>query len=209
MAMMLFILSGKEKEARRMFNVSRDRYLFYLGVAVLAFSTVFCICFFTTTEGAFYSCCWGVLGAGLVSIIARIALHVLMKDNSAEMWQVSIYLLCSVIGWLISILANSWAVTSIGIAIVVGFLMMAIGSRFISDGNNWVIDAVDKDLASLEEICRWKFIKDDISAGEDFDRPLCNVNGNPMTVAEARAQGYVAEAKLGTEYLKLCIKEDE
>lgn len=192
-----------------MFNHTMQRYLFYLGISVICFLAVFCICFFCTSEGTFYSVCWGILAAGCGAVATRIGFHLIMKDNSPEMWQVSIYQLLAVIGWLIAVISDSWPMTSAGIAMIAAFLLMTAGTRFIRYRGDWVKTATERDLTVLEETCRWKFIGDKYSAGEDTERPLCAVNGNPLTVSEARLQGYVKEAEEGSAYLSSLIMEEE
>ena len=192
-----------------MFNHTRDRYLFYAGIALVCFLAVFSICFFCSSEGLFYSSCWGILAAGYAAAATRIGFHLIMKDNSPEMWQVSIYQIIAVTGWLIAVLAESWAITSCGIALIVGFLLMTAGTRFIRYKGDWMKSATAHDLTVLEETCRWKFIDDRYSAGEDTERPLCAVNGKPLTVSEARLQGYVKEAEEGSRYLSGLLMEDK
>ena len=189
-----------------MVNHVKIKVLFYLAVVVAFFAGIFSICFFATGEGWFYSVCWGLLASGYGFIVARVGFHLYLKDNSAEMWQVTIYWAFAVTGWLIAILSNSWTMTSIGIANLVGFLMMSLGTRFIKYAGDWIKAAVDKDLEFYVENSRWKFIGDDIDSGEDTDRALCSVNGNPLTIAEAKKQGYVKEAEEGIAYLQECLE---
>lgn len=187
-------------------NHIKRKCIFYLSVAVAFFGAAFCVCFLATNEGLFYSICWGLLAAGYGLAAARIGFHLFLKDNSAEMWQVSIYLILAVTGWLIAILSNSWGMTSFGIAMLAAFVMMGLGTRFIRYAGDWVREALDKDLSFYIENARWKFLGDSIDAGEDTERALCSVNGNPLTVAEARKQGYVKEADEGTAYLQACLE---
>lgn len=184
------------------------KYLFYFGVAALFFLAVFLICLFATGESTFYSTCWAVLAGGYGLVAARIGFHLALKDNSPEMWQVTIYLVLAVTGWLIAILANSYAITTLGIAMVVAFLMMGLGTRFIKNAGDWVRTAIGKDLSFYEENSRWKFIDDDIEKGDDTERALCSVNGNPLTIAEAKAQGYVKESEEGIAYLQSCLGKE-
>ncbi len=191
-----------------MFNHALTRYLFYAGMALVFFLAIFVICFFCTSEGLFYSACWGILAAGYALVATRVGFHLIMKDTSAEMWQVAIYQSIAVTGWLVAVLANSWTLTSIGMAMIAGFTMMTLGTRFIRYKGDWLKAYVEKDISTLEETCRWKFINDDYNAGEDTERPLCAVNGSPLTVSEARAQGYVNEAEEGSEYLRKLVEEE-
>lgn len=184
------------------------KYLFYLGVALLFFAAVFLICIFTTSEGVFYSICWGILASGYSLVAARIGFHLSLNDNSPEMWQVTIYMFLAVTGWLIAILASSYALTSVGIAMVAGFLMMSLGTRFIKNAGDWIKEAVGNDISFYVENTRWKFIEDDVKKGEDTDRALCSVNGNPLTIAEAKAQGYVKESEEGMAYLQSCLEKE-
>ncbi len=192
-----------------MINHIKRKYLFYIGVGLSFFLAIFLICLLATSEGVFYSICWGMLAFGYSTVIARIGFHLFLKDNSPEMWQITIYQFLAVTGWLIAIISNTWAIASVGIAILVGFLMMSLGTRFIEYASDWVKVALDKDLAFYVENSRWKFLGDDIKAGEDTARPICSVNGNPLTVAEAKSQGYVKESEDGLAYLKAVLKKED
>lgn len=190
-------------------EANSKKWIFYAATFAVAFIATGLICFFALNQGVFYSVCWGLFAGMIAAICARIGFHLIFKDNSPEMWQVSIYLMMVAAGWLIAVLGTTWTVSSIGLAMCVGFILMALGTRLIKLKGNWIHEKV---ALSEDEACqslRWKFINDNPSEGEDYSRALCAVNGTPLTIVEAETQGYVTEAISAREYLRNVIDKKE
>lgn len=192
-----------------MVKANTKKILFYVSISVVACIATTIICGFATGEGWFYSVCWGILAAIVAGTVTRIAFHLVFKDNRPEMWQVSIYMFGIALGWMIAIIGTSWAVSSIGLAMCVGFVLMAFGTRLIKQKGDWIQYAAGLGREELEKSLRWKYLDDDPKLGEDYSRALCAVNGTPLTIAEAISQGYVSTAKEAKEYLDSVLKEDD
>lgn len=194
------------------FNI---KALVYSLVGVAAFiigAAVASLC----REVLLYSLFFGAFAAGFAMVTARVVLHVLQKDYSPEMWQISIYLYAACFGWLGAVLALSWWLVSLCMAICVAGVVMAVGYRFLKVQGLLAATAAEESipvdnepagLAELKAAARYKYMNDDPSLGEDKSRPLCAINGVACTVDEAYSRGWGAVAADGIEYLKESIKK--
>ena len=160
----------------------------------------------TGTETIWYSLFWGVF-AGVAGLIAvRTIYHAAKDDNSAEMWAVSIYALIADLGWLLGILSVTYVEAIIGIVIMMAFTMMALGTRYLGK-DGWKKRQMDaKDL--LFKTLRYRLMGDVIGGAIDTNRLLVDVTdgSDPMTINEAKAAGYKAEAMEAEEYIKEVLK---
>lgn len=182
--------------------------LLYSIVGVITALIVLIVCVFGFALGAFYSASYALLFGVFFAALARTVFHLATDDNTAEMWQVSIYLFAACGAWLGCILCTSWGWLFGWMAIMVGMLFMAFGSRFIKT----FVEEIKEILSPLEQMkrnTRFKFINDDPEKGEDKTRPLCRVNGENLTCEEADARGFGAIAATGIEYLKGIVKKTE
>lgn len=196
-------------------NSYHFKALVYSLVGVAAFiigAAVASLC----SEVLLYSLFFGAFSAGFAMVSARVVLHVLQKDYSPEMWQISIYLYAACFGWLGAVLASSWWLVSFCMAIFVAGVVMAVGYRFLKEQGFLSATAteepipVENEPAGLTELkasVRFKYLDDDPSKGEDKSRPLCSINGVACTVDEAYSRGWGAVAADGIEYLKESIKK--
>lgn len=188
-----------------MINLTKLKALLYGGLAFVSAIIAFLICFFGLQLGWLYSVSWGLFFGGIGAVLTRTIFQLYMKNNTPEMWQISIYSLGVCLGWLGCILCTSYTWMFIWVAVMVGMGIMLVGYRFIND---FVSRRFEKaELAdTLVETRRYMYIDDDYTKGDDTARPLCSVNGQALTVAEAEAQGYSAQAQAGREYISKIVK---
>lgn len=162
--------------------------------AVLTFGVFFIF----AHAGVFYSLCWAIFAASMAVTIARAVLHIVKKDYSAEMFQVTIYMLLACAGWLGAILADTWGFTTVSLAIMLCAIMMAVGTRFIRGRAL---------LLKLKSTLVYKPMGDVIGGEPDTDRPLIlKEDGTAVTLAEAEKLGLDKdEIAEGISYLKEII----
>lgn len=172
------------------------KLLIYGCCGVSAFIIACLIAGLVFRTGLMYAMFYGLLFAGLAVTLARTVYHLILKDYAPEMWQISIYMIVACIGWLGGILSLTWGWASLSLAVMVGAILMAVGTRFCKEV------ARAKTTSSLEQTLRYKFVDDILGGAPNNDAPLCLVNGTPMTVAEAEKAGAVEVAKKGREYIQ-------
>lgn len=173
----------------------------YASAAIAVFLAVTLPLALTGTQGALYSIFWGILGGAAALIVARTIYHCATGDNNAEMWAISIYGIAADLGWLIGILATTWAVAIVGIVIMLVGLMMSLCMRYGDrDGTKTKKDEL---LTDLKKSLRYRFMGDDLKGMLDTKRWLVEIEDakEPMTINEAIATGYPDEAKAAEEYL--------
>ena len=166
----------------------------YAGSTVGAAGICFTVAFFTDWL-PLYLCFWTCFGAVLGSCIARVVLHVMMKDWSAEMWQVSIYHMVTAGGILGLIYCNSWGWASFFAALIVGMGLMAGGTRFLDQVGGTLI------LYKIESEMRYYPKEDKAGAEDDMERPVCLYDGKALTVREAEEAGLTEAADLARKNL--------
>ncbi len=146
--------------------------------------------------GVLYSFFFGFFGAGVAVLIARTTYHIVIKDYTPEMFQISIYIALACAGWLGAVLATTWGWVSLWLSVMSIGILMAIGSRFIKSM------AVSKKDSPLEKSLRYRFINDTFGGTPDLDKPLTLVvNGTALTIEEADKAGFKKEAEEGRAYI--------
>ena len=180
------------------------------------------LAYFVFGENVLYALCWALLFGGFATVAARTILHAVKKDNSAEMYAISIYALMALGGWLGLILTGSWLWVSVFGALVVGSTLMALGTRYLDPVEDDVkkdekteeeveevkIETPDQKLAFLKETVRFKFDGDSLDGAPLLNYPICKVDGDALTVKEADEKGYGAIAADGLEYLKDILEKE-
>ena len=171
---------------------------FFIGIATAIIAAL------VFGETAFYSVCWGIAGGALAAVIARVIYHLVQGDNTPEMWQITVYGVISVAGWIGGILSTTWLWATFALAIMCVGVLMATGTRFCK------AVAKEKMKKSLERTLRYKKVGDRLSGELDTKRPLTLiVDGVALTVAEAEKAEYSTEAESGREYIALLFDREE
>ena len=178
----------------------------YLSAAAVMFAITFSVCFWALKESGIYSVLFGFSGAALGAILARSVYHLLLCDNSAEMWQISIYGIMADIGWVIAVFTESWALASTGLAICFIALFMLLGSRWTTIWVDKLSNA--KRIKIYKDTLRYCFIDDVPDGTLDQQRPLCEIDGVPMTINEAIQAGKEEEARKAVSYLKGILEKE-
>lgn len=142
-----------------------------------------------------YVCLWGTVGVITGSCVSRIIFHVYHSDYSAEMWQVAIYHLISVIGVIGLIYANTWGWVSFFAALIVAMVFMGLGTRFIKYKGGTLL------LYKLIHDKRYYPVGDKSDAEDDLARPLILYEGKPLTIDEALKNGLNDVAQIAKEKL--------
>lgn len=178
----------------------------YAASVAAAFLAVMLPLLFLSEEGALYSVFWGLFASVLALIVARVAYHLATKDNSAEMWAVSIYGIVAALGWLIGILSTTLTMATIGIVILMAGAMMALCTRYI--GHDGARLRESEMIDALSATLRYRFMGDVVTGQIDIKRPLIVLDGktDPPTINEARAAGFTAEAEAAVAYVKEAIR---
>lgn len=195
-------------------STTKMKALLYICVALVFFLASFALAFFGCRETLFYSVCWSFVGGGYAAILARTILHIVMKDYSAEMWQVSIYLIVAVSAWIGAILSLTWGWASFWMAIMIASLIFAVGNRFITKAMQIATASMETGsqvpiLEKLKATQRYEFVDDKLGSAPNLDKPLCLIDGRALTVNEAEAAGYGAIAADAIEYFKTLINQED
>lgn len=202
-------------------TANTKKLIIYAVSALVSFIIAFLVSFIPFDETALYAVFFGLLGAGLGVVIARVVYHCIIKDFGLCLWAVSFDLLIACAGWLIACLATTVEFSSIGLALAVFGLTMAYGNRFVSVFESVVETSkeltadlkkkgLDSDKATkLITELRYAFIGDDPSLGVDKARPLCLINGVAHTCAEAYEDGHGAMAADALQYITTILAKEE
>lgn len=193
----------------------------YPIVCVLPAVAMFLYMFLYQKVGVFYSVCFGVLAGGSAFLLARIILQNFIDgNNDPKTWQITIYGLVSVGGWVGAIFAETWGWTSIFLCMVACGLLLALGTRFLKDEDgNGIPDIFERKREKKEEVSAeymydhmlFKLVDDKLGNPADHNRPLCVAGGQAYTVSEALAKGLDDLAGKGIEYIDglFAVKKEE
>ena len=161
---------------------------------------------------------WAVAGAIISSLIAHVVVNTIKKEMDPVKWQITIYGVGIAAGWITAILSASWGLFSLGMALIAGCGMMMLGTFILMKKSESPADKADEDC--LEDVpaykedsvtetanrliseLRYEYVDDVIGGALNSDKPLCLVDGNPLTVAEAIEKGLDDVAEKGMAYIE-------
>lgn len=162
---------------------------------------------------------WALLAAIISSLIAHVVVNTIKQEMNPVKWQITIYGVGIAAGWITAILSASWGLFSFGLALMAGCGMMMFGTFILMKKGNYSEDKADDDDA-LEDVpaydeesvtetanrlineLRYEYVDDVIGGALNSDKPLCLVDGNPLTVAEAIEKGLDDVAEKGMAYIE-------
>lgn len=142
-----------------------------------------------------YVILWSAFGLVLGSCVGRTVLHIHYKDNSPEMWQITIYHFLVAVGIIGLIYTDSNTGVSLFLALIVGATLMAVGTRFIKYFGGTLI------LYKIENELRYYPTDNDPKKEEDKSRPIIAHNGEALTIAEAKEKGLDEAVAVAREQL--------
>ena len=162
---------------------------------------------------------WAVAGAIISSLIAHVVVNTIKKEMDPVKWQITIYGVGIAAGWITAIISSSWGLFSFGIALIAGCGMMMLGTFILMKKSECPAEKADEDC--LEDVpaykeeesitetanrlineLRYEYVDDVIGGALNSDKPLCLVDGNPLTVAEAIEKGLDDVAEKGMAYIE-------
>ena len=167
---------------------------------------------------------WALSAAIISSLIAHVVVNTLRKEMDPVKWQITIYGVGIAAGWITAILSSSWGLFSFGLALIAGCGMMMLGTFILMKKGNYSEDKADDDDA-LEDVpaydeesvtetanrlineLRYEYVDDVIGGPLNSDKPLCLVDGNPLTVAEAIEKGLDDVAEKGMAYIEKIMED--
>lgn len=195
-----------------------SKYLIYVIVAAAA-ALVTGITLMLLHFPAVMLLSWAVAGAIISSLIAHVVVNTLRKEMDPVKWQITVYGAGIAAGWITAILSASWGLFSFGLAMMAGCGMMMLGTFILMKKGSYSEDKADDDDA-LEDVpaydeesvtetanrlineLRYEYVDDVIGGALNSDKPLCLVDGNPLTVAEAIEKGLDDVAEKGMAYIE-------
>lgn len=165
---------------------------------------------------------WAVAGAIISSLIAHVVVNTLRKEMDPVKWQITVYGVGIAAGWITAILSASWGLFSFGLALIAGCGMMMIGTFILMKKGEQHTEHKAEDDDALEDVpayddeeesvtetanrlineLRYEYVDDLIGGALNSDKPLCLVDGNPLTVAEAIERGLDDVADKGMAYIE-------
>lgn len=166
---------------------------------------------------------WAVAGAIISSLIAHVVVNTIKKEMDPVKWQITIYGVGIAAGWIIAILSASWGLFSFGIALIAGCGMMMLGTFILMKKSECPTEKADEDC--LEDVpaykeesitetanrlineLRYEYVDNVIGGALNSDKPLCLVDGNPLTVAEAIERGLDDVAEKGMAYIEKLMED--
>lgn len=167
---------------------------------------------------------WAVAGAIILSLIAHVVVNTINKEMDPVKWQITIYGVGIAAGWITAILSSSWGLFSFGLALMAGCGMMMLGTFVLMKKSEHTEDKAEDDDA-LEDVpaydeesvtetanrlineLRYEYVDDVIGGALNSDKPLCLVDGNPLTVAEAIEKGLDDVAEKGMAYIEKIMED--
>lgn len=167
---------------------------------------------------------WAVAGAIISSLIAHVVVNAIKKELDPVKWQITIYGVGIAAGWITAIISSSWGLFSFGIALIAGCGMMMLGTFILMKKSECLEDKADEDC--LEDVpaykeeesitetanrlineLRYEYVDNVIGGALNSDKPLCLVDGNPLTVAEAIERGLDDVAEKGMAYIEKLMED--
>lgn len=161
---------------------------------------------------------WAAAGAIISSLIAHVVVNTVRKEMDPVKWQITVYGVGIAAGWITAILSASWGLFSFSLALMAGCGMMMLGTFILMKRGECSEDRADEDR--LEDVpaykeesvtetanrlineLRYEYVDDVIGGPLNSDKPLCLVDGNPLTVAEAIERGLDDVAEKGMAYIE-------
>ena len=164
--------------------------------------------------GLFYSVCFGVLAGATGLVIARMVMQCLIDgNNDPKTWQINIYAMVAVCGWIGAILAETWGWTSFFLCMVACGLLLCFGTRFLKDEDgNGIPDIFERKKVTpqyLYDHMLFELKEDRLGNAADQMRPICLIGGKAYTVSEALEAGHTEAAEHGIEYIDGLFKAEE
>ena len=170
---------------------------------------------------------WALSAAIISSLIAHVVVNTLKKEMDPVKWQITIYGAGIAAGWITAILSASWGLFSFGLALMAGCGMMMLGTFILmkkddqhtehkaeNDDALEDVPAYDDEEESVTETAnrlinelRYEYVDDIIGGALNSDKPLCLVDGNPLTVAEAIDKGLDDVAEKGMAYIEKIMED--
>lgn len=166
---------------------------------------------------------WAAAGAIISSLIAHVVVNTVRKDMDPVKWQITVYGAGIAAGWITAILSSSWGLFSFGLALMAGCGMMMLGTFILMKKEECSANKADEDR--LEDVpaykeesvtetanrlineLRYEYVDDVIGGPLNSDKPLCLVDGNPLTVAEAIERGLDDVAEKGMAYIEKLMED--
>ena len=183
-------------------SVLRKKILIYLLSAIAGFLIAALVSVLAFDESLLYALFFGLFGAAVSGMLARVVYHLSLKDYAPEMWQITIYMLLACGGWLGGILSTSWGWTTLWLSVMCIGILMALGTRFCKA----VAEIRTKN--SLEKTLRYQYVDDKLGGAPNLDKPLTLiVDGQALTVEEALKAGKTEAAIKGRDYIKKITEE--
>lgn len=146
----------------------------------------------------FYTVMWSIFAGGIASVVARVIYHIVINDNSAETWQISIYGLIACCGWIGAIYSKTPGTDVLTFAVVIGASMMMAGTRFLVAPQD-----TEEILKWLMAHSRYKYIDDNPLLGDDESKPIAMVvEGVSLTPDQAATAGFPQLAEEAKKYLE-------
>lgn len=169
---------------------------------------------------------WALLAAIISSLIAHVVVNTIKQEMNPVKWQITVYGVGIAAGWITAILSASWGLFSFGLALIAGCGMMMLGTFVLMKKSEHTEDKAKDDDAledvpayddkeeSVTEIAnrlinelRYEYVDDVIGGALNSDKPLCLVDGNPLTVAEAIDKGLDDVAEKGMAYIEKIMED--
>lgn len=162
---------------------------------------------------------WALLAAIISSLIAHVVVNTIKQEMNPVKWQITVYGVGIAAGWITAILSASWGLFSFGLALIAGCGMMMLGTFVLMKKGDHTEDKAEDDDA-LEDVpaydeesvtetanrlineLRYEYVDNVIGGALNSDKPLCLVDGNPLTVAEAIDKGLDDVAEKGMAYIE-------
>ena len=183
----------------------------YPIVLAVPFAAMFLYMFLYQKVNLFYSICFGALASGSALLLARVVMQNLVDGrNDPKTWQITIYGLVAVGGWVGAIFAETWGWTSIFLCMVACGLLLSFGTRYLKDEDgNGIPDIFERKREPKEEVNKeymyehmlFKLVDDKLGNPADHNRPICPSGNNAFTVSEALDKGLEELAGKGIEYI--------
>lgn len=197
-----------------------NKYLIYAitgAAAALVTGTVLMLLHFPIV----ISLSWALAAGIISSLTAHIVVNCLRSEMTPVKWQITIYGFGIAGGWIGAILSSTWGFFSFAVALIAASGMMMLGTFILmkkdeirQDLTEDVLEDVPAFVEKTSDIAdrlihelRYEFVDDVIDGPLNHDRPLCLVDGNPLTVAEAIEKGLDDEADKGMAYIEKLMED--
>lgn len=147
-----------------------------------------------------YIVCYAMLCAGACWLVASSVWHTVRKDWSVKVICSKVWAFIALSAWTGCILTGSWDIFTALVGIVAVGAVNSLGFRWLGGDDSAIFK--NKKVEKLAETMLFELDQD---GNANHNKPLCVVDGHPVTPAVALEKGFTEMAENAVAYIKTIV----